>query len=467
MITFPKEFITLLQSSLPSEKCQCVINAFEQPPVTSVRLNSLKPYFELLNVPQNTLPIPWETNAFCLTERPSFVSDPLFHAGAYYVQESSSMIIGYLIKLLLNDLKDPALILDLCAAPGGKSTHILQNKRTQDLLIVNEVIKSRAHILSENIKKWGSTDQCIISLDSSVIGKSESLFQIMVGDLPCSGEGLFRKDSKAIAEWSIHHVNLCKQRQRRIVADVWPSLTSNGYFIYSTCTFNRRENEENIQWICKELGAETVSFSFPEHWNILEEESGCYRMLPGMVSGEGFFFSVLRKTSGKEKTREVKKSKISFIIKKPDQEIARYLSHTLSLLNYNESSCLVQENVIELYLKFFQCFQQPLSFGLFPGIYQKNKFKPSAEFILSNSFNNSLSSFHATDEQALAFLSRDPLRLELQEGIFVWNYQRIPIGYFIIKHNRVQHGWPMEWRIRNKPNIKEVYNNQQKLSLFL
>lgn len=467
MKAFPKEFIALLQSSLPREEYQCVLEAFEHTSSTSVRFNSQKTTFDLLQLPKDASPIPWEPHAVQLPYRPSFVSDPLFHAGAYYVQESSSMIIGYLIKELLKSLKDSALILDLCSAPGGKSTHILQNKRPQDLLIANEVIKSRAHILIENIKKWGHTDQCVISIDALAIGNCETAFNIIVADMPCSGEGLFRKDLQAIDEWGLKNVELCKQRQRRIAADIWPALSTDGYFIYATCTFNKLENEENIRWICKELGAETVPFSFSKEWNIYEQEKGCYRMLPGRVLGEGFFFSVLKKTAETEKIKKKKRTKITINSSKPNHEIARYLLKPMSLLTLNGHSSLVQEDIIEGFLTFFQSFPFPLYFGVAPGIFQKNKFKPSAEFILSNIYNKTLAHIEASDEEALAFLCREPMNLNLEEGLYGWNYHLVPIGYFMMLHNRVQHGWPMDWRIRNKPNIKTVYNHQQKLSLFL
>ena len=223
-------------------------------------------------------PVSWASNAYYLASRPVFTLDPLFHAGCYYVQEASSMFLEQIVK---RHVTQPVKVLDLCAAPGGKSTQLAAVLPKGSLLVANEVIRSRVPALVENLIKWGYPDYLVTNNDPAVIGQLTGFFDVVAADVPCSGEGMFRKDTAAVREWSMHTVRLCAERQRRIVADVWPALRPGGLLIYSTCTYNREENEENIDWICRQLGAEPV------------EEP--HRFMPHQIRGEGFFIAALRK----------------------------------------------------------------------------------------------------------------------------------------------------------------------------
>ncbi|MDR0845464.1 MAG: RsmB/NOP family class I SAM-dependent RNA methyltransferase, partial [Tannerella sp.] len=263
------------------------------------------------NPAKQTTPLPCERVKWCdtgyyLPERPSFTFDPLFHAGTYYVQEASSMFLEQAIR---QHVTAPVTCLDLCAAPGGKSTHLSSLLPGGSLLVSNEVIRSRAAILAENMLKWGSPDSIITNNDPKEIGQFAHLFDIIVADLPCSGEGMFRKDPASRNEWSIANVQLCATRQQRIIHDIWPALKPGGLLIYSTCTFNREENEENIAHIIENLDAEPLSISINEDWRISGATGGSipvYRFFPHKTKGEGFFLSVLRKSAEGTNERERK-----------------------------------------------------------------------------------------------------------------------------------------------------------------
>ena len=236
--------------------------------------------------------VPWCPTGRYLPERPVFTLDPHFHAGAYYVQEASSMFLTSLAHLF----KEQKIrrVLDLCAAPGGKSTLLAELLDPDGFLVANEVIKSRVGVLAQNMAKWGYAHVAVTNNDAKDFSRLPHCFDAILADLPCSGEGMFRKDPQAMQAWSPDAVRLCADRQRRIVADVWEALRPGGYLIYSTCTFNRLENEENVSWICDSLGASICPVPVHPDWGILEQE-GCYRFLPYRLRGEGLFFALLQK----------------------------------------------------------------------------------------------------------------------------------------------------------------------------
>ena len=236
--------------------------------------------------------VPWCTTGRFLLERPIFTLDPHFHAGAYYVQEASSMFLAQMAPFYKK--QGIKRVLDLCGAPGGKSTLLAEMLPEDGILVANEVIRSRVSILSENVAKWGYPNVVVTNNDAKDFQVLPRYFDLLLIDAPCSGEGMFRKEQKAKDEWSLAAVRLCAERQRRIVADVWETLRPGGFLIYSTCTFNRHENEENVAWICTHLGAKVVPLHLPPDWGIMEQE-GCYRFLPHRIKGEGLFFALLQK----------------------------------------------------------------------------------------------------------------------------------------------------------------------------
>jgi len=231
----------------------------------------------------------------------------MFHAGCYYVQEASSMFLEQALKQSV-DLSMPLKILDLCAAPGGKSTHILSLISKESLMVSNEVIKSRAAVLRDNITKWGYSNVVVTCSDPKNFQKLENYFDVIVVDAPCSGSGLFRRDPEAIKEWSLSNVQLCSRRQQRILTDVLPALKKEGVMIYSTCSYSKEENEDIGKWIMEEHKMESEELKIEKEWGIVQSEMG-YRFYPDKLKGEGFFLACFRKTDGKETASDRMKDK--------------------------------------------------------------------------------------------------------------------------------------------------------------
>jgi 16S rRNA C967 or C1407 C5-methylase (RsmB/RsmF family)/NOL1/NOP2/fmu family ribosome biogenesis protein len=258
--------------------------------------------------------VPWAEEGRYLVERPVFTLDPALHAGAYYVQEASSMFLAHALRGILAEQVEPVVALDLCAAPGGKSTHLYDLLPEGSLLIANEVIRPRAEVLAENLTKWGAMRVAVTNADPEVIGKRlEGICDLMVVDAPCSGEGMFRKDPDSVKEWSEDHVRLCADRQKRILADAWAALKPGGWLVYSTCTYNIQENEENLAWMRLSLGAETLQLQPNADWGVVEtQHAGMYgyRLYPHRLSGEGLFLGVVQKPAvGERASSNLRKRK--------------------------------------------------------------------------------------------------------------------------------------------------------------
>ena len=261
----------------------------QQSPV-SIRLNPFKT--QSLDVAAGLCDsaVPWcSATGRYLNERPNFTFDPLLHAGLYYVQEAASMIVDHIVRTFISE---PVRMLDLCAAPGGKSTALRAALPEGSLLFSNEPMRTRAQILSENLQKFGHEDVIVTNNYPRDYRKAGIMFDAILADVPCSGEGMFRKDDGARAEWSQQNVDNCWQLQREIVSDIWKCLQPGGLLIYSTCTFNAHEDEENVEWIASELGADIIELPVEEPWNITPAVVGnvpVCRFLPGISRSEGLF----------------------------------------------------------------------------------------------------------------------------------------------------------------------------------
>lgn len=270
--------------------------AHQQSAVVSIRTNPMKP----AKLPEwERSPVPWCSNGWYLSQRPQFTLDPLFHGGCYYVQEASSMFLQYVIEHLLQRNEEPIKVLDLCAAPGGKSTLLASCLRPDDLLISNEVIPLRNAILVENMNRWGYMNTWVSQNDPAVFGARPACFDVMLIDAPCTGSGLWRKDPAAIEEWSVDQVRFCSDRQKRIIGDALPALKNEGLLLYATCSFSPEENESILDWICKEFDVESLSVPLPEQWGITpttSPEYGAtgYRFYPWKLQGEGFFLAAFQ-----------------------------------------------------------------------------------------------------------------------------------------------------------------------------
>ncbi len=292
MLNLPSEFIERTRLLMGETECNALCQALQTDSPVSIRTNSGKKS----PIPPQAQNVPWTEKGFYLNRRPAFTFDPLFHAGYYYVQEAASMFIAQVIRRYVNR---PVVMLDLCAAPGGKSTLVRDELPEGSMLVANEVMRTRSQVLAENLIKWGNPEVIVTNNDPADFTPLGPLFDVVLTDVPCSGEGMFRKDEKAVSEWSPEAVDLCWKRQRRIVADIWPCLKPGGILIYSTCTFNREENEDNVAWIASNLGAEVLPVNTEAEWgitgNLTGEEFPVYRFLPHHTSGEGLFVAVLRK----------------------------------------------------------------------------------------------------------------------------------------------------------------------------
>ena len=296
MTVFPQAFTDMFSETYGPEISARVLAALgSEAPSVSIRLNPFRP--AKADFPDTT-PVPWSPHGFLLSERPNFTLDPLFHAGCYYVQDSSAMFVGELLRRVLPEMEPGLKMLDLCAAPGGKTTDAAASLREcfgdRFSLLANEVMRARYAVLRGNVRTWGDARVGVSSLDPAVFGREESVFDILLTDVPCSGEGMFRKDARALEEWSPDTVAFCASRQRRILSDAWPALRDGGILLYATCTFNPSENDENVRWIAQELGAEVLDPGDGGE-GILRTPAGGYALLPGLVPGEGQYAAVLRK----------------------------------------------------------------------------------------------------------------------------------------------------------------------------
>ena len=310
----------------------------EEAPV-SIRLNPAKQTAPVSRYEK----VKWCGTGYYLPERPSFTFDPLFHAGCYYVQEASSMFLEQVVKQYITS---PVVCLDLCAAPGGKSTHLSSLLPERSLLVSNEVIHSRANVLKENLIKWGSPYTVVTCNDPKEIGQLTHLFDVIVADLPCSGEGMFRKDPNSRNEWSMANVQLCAARQRRIIHDIWNCLKPGGLLVYSTCTFNREENEENIRYLVKQFDAEVLSLTVEDGWNIspaIEESFPMYRFYQHKTKGEGFCLSLLKKPDAERQTIKAPKLKSNNLTVLQSYSLTVYRSFSLRhTTKYNSSpACFI------------------------------------------------------------------------------------------------------------------------------
>lgn len=295
-VSLPPDFIRMMQEQYGSDAACALCHALlETEPEVSVRINPRKrpQTAEGETFPSETefalTPVPWCREGFYLSGRPPFTMDPLLHAGAYYVQEASSMYLAEILRRHCADIlaDTPLQALDLCAAPGGKSTLVAGLLPEGSTLLCNEPMAKRAQVLSENVQKWTRMREgrypvrCIVTQQMPAdFARFTDCFDLIVTDVPCSGEGMFRKDEEAVRGWSPEAVMRCSALQREIVETVWPTLREGALLVYSTCTFNRFEDEDNVRWICEHLGG-----------TLLEER----HFLPGRDRGEGFYIAAVRK----------------------------------------------------------------------------------------------------------------------------------------------------------------------------
>lgn len=423
------------------------LEVLDTPAPVSLHFNPIKS-----NKPENFDGVKWYANGVYLEERPVFTLDPLFHAGQYYVQEASSMFLAEAVRQTV-DLSKPLRVLDLAAAPGGKSTLLASLLHPESFILCNEVIKSRFRILDYNLSKWGMPNTNISNHDSKDFKHLEGLFDVILLDAPCSGEGLFRKDPGAVDHWDTEHVKFCSLRQRRILGNTVKLLRPGGTLIYSTCTYNGPENEENAQWLQESYALENIPLKTPSDWSIEERTIG-YQFYPHRVKGEGFYLASFRKTSGKEAKIKTGNAVKKFdLTAKEKSIIAPWLKTPEDLVlmeNKNGQIRAILKPHLDIHLQIAKTLirYEP---GTIIGSLKRDTFIPSAELALSTLVSDEISQVELSLEQSLRYLKKeDPKLEEIPAGWALVKYQGLPMGWVKGLKNRINNYYPKEWRIRMK-----------------
>ncbi len=416
-MNFPEGFKSKIEELLEKDS-EVFFQAMQQPPVISLKLNRRKPVDESSLGYEDLDSVKWCKSGRYLSSRPKFTLNPLMHAGVFYVQDASSMIYEAICDKVVPsafDTGSPLAVLDLCAAPGGKTTSIINALPDKSLVVANEFIASRAEILKENLIKWGYPDFIVTNSPTKNFRELAESFDIVAIDAPCSGEGMMRKEPIAISQWNEGLVKQCSSLQKEIIANGFEALKPGGYLIYSTCTFNRDENEENVDWMVKELGLVPFDPDFPESWGILkgiDTPYPCYRFMPHSTRGEGLFVALMRK-EGNYPPATQKKEKL---LKDLDRKV------------------------------------KVIGKGI-PRETTKGKETVAApESPLAVDFDSKKYPFVDLDmEKALAFLRHEQLNLapEIPKGFVIVRYKGYPLGFVNNLGNRANNLYPKHWRIRN------------------
>ena len=457
-MNLPQSFVERTRQLLGDEQYPLFEQALGTEVPVSIRPNRMK-----CNLPVAGEPVPWAPSGIYLEKRPTFTFDPLFHAGCYYVQEASSMFVE---RVLREYVQEPVVMLDLCAAPGGKSTLCRSALPEGSLLVANEVMRNRSQILAENLMKWGHPEVVVTNNDPADFTDLTHLFDVILTDVPCSGEGMFRKDQVAVDEWSLENVDICWQRQRRILSDIWPALKPGGLLIYSTCTFNREEDEDNVAWIARELGADVLEVLVEEAWgitgNLIGDSFPVYRFLPHKVKGEGFFLAVLRKHAGEVETvepRAEKKKKASKDVKgkAPQLSVPKEAKDWLQIpgdyqLTINGTNVQAFPKSHETVYTLLQQYVKVIHAGITLGEMKGKDLIPHHSLAMSTALaDGAFPKAEVTYEQAIAYLRKESLVLDagIPRGYVLLTYQNIPLGFMKNIGNRANNLYPQEWRIRS------------------
>ncbi|MFI3314650.1 MAG: rRNA cytosine-C5-methylase [Rikenellaceae bacterium] len=460
MERLPSDFINNINSIFEQTEAEELLKALDSEPVISIRYNPHK----MADEPSGER-VGWSSEGYYLPQRAVYTLDPLFHGGVYYSQEASSMFLEVVLKKVLSESEEDITALDMCAAPGGKSTLISSMLKERGVLVANEAIKSRAKILKENIIKWGVGNVIVSNSDSDAFSKSANMFDIVVVDTPCSGEGMFRKDKKSRAQWSKENVELCAMRSRRIVANAIESIKDGGVLVYSTCTFNRAENEQLIDWISDNYEIENIQLEIVAHWGITLTSASnidCYRFLPHKTKGEGFFIAAMRikkdgEVASRAKKTQRRKDKASGEGEKLSKEqiatASKWLDNQslpLEIVTRNGAIFAASKEMLQVVTALDKGLNI-IYFGVEMGEFFGNKFKPSHTLATSILQNRDLcNSVEVGREDALEFLRKNSLdAAPFKEGINLVCYKNTPLGYIKRIGARTNNLYPKEYRIYN------------------
>lgn len=343
-------------------------------------------------------------------------------------------------------------VLDLCAAPGGKTTH-LSSLFPESIVVANEVIKTRVPVLSENAVKWGMENILVSSNDAADFKALPGYFDLIVTDAPCSGSGMFRKDPEAISEWSLQHVALCSQRQRRIIQDSWTALKENGILVYCTCSFSKEENEDILDWIAETFAVESIPARRSVEWGIVETLSDKsrmygYRFYPDKIKGEGFFIACMRKKETAD-ARVLKPQSFLHLSKREESVVASYIKQPerYSVVRVKEEMRIIEKSYKEeLAVLYAALYVKKM--GVNAGRIIKNELVPDHELALSTIISPDKGAIDADLETALEFLRKKDIPSgNAAKGWNVVRFMGHNLGWVKVLPNRVNNYYPSASRI--------------------
>ncbi len=465
----PKDFEAYTRALMGESLYAVLEKGLAEEAPTSVRMNPFKTAAGQLQeatamVCRGAEPVAWCPEGVYLEQRPNFTFDPLLHAGCYYVQEAASMFVTHILRQLV---QRPVLMLDLCAAPGGKTTAARSVLPQGSMLLTNEPMKLRASILSENVQKFGHPDMLVTNNFPKDYRKTGLLFDVVLADVPCSGEGMFRKDEGAIDEWSTQNVANCSALQRSIIEDIWPCLREGGLLIYSTCTFNAHEDEENVNWIAEELGAVFVEIETRPEWNVtgsLTDNHPMYRFIPGKTRGEGLFVAVLRKHGESSSALESMKGKGTKEHRKDRKDknhrpsnnsfdglSGQWLTGDFTVTTLRDSLVAIPAEWLPIYERAAASLHV-LHAGVGLGMVKGRDVIPNESLALSVALRKEAFPRVEVDyPTAISYLRKEAVTLptDAPRGFVLVTYQQQPLGFVKNIGSRANNLYPQEWKIKS------------------
>ena len=448
-MTLPEEFVTYTRRLFGEELWQKFEKGMQEEPPVSLRLNPFKFDAARMELPgEGDGGVEWCPEGLYLKERPQFTLDPLLHAGAYYVQEAASMYVSHVLRSYACG-GEPLMVLDLCAAPGGKTTAVRSVLPEGSLLMANEPVRQRANILMENVQKFGHPDVMVTNSYAQDYRRSGLQFDVIIADVPCSGEGMFRKDKGAVEEWSVQNVQKCARLQREIIADIMPCLRPGGLLVYSTCTFNANEDEENTAHIAREYGMQ-----------LIEER----HFVPGATRTEGLYIAALRNpgdapgimlSAGRKKEKKPKKGNGA---RQPAVQGAKVMDQWVAAAGEYDITMLGGRAVAvkKAWRAQYDTALEKLRLmhaGVELGEPKGKDIVPAAGLALSLAFNGGAFPTAEVDTAtALAYLRREPIQLAegTERGYVAVAYLGLTLGFVKNLGNRTNNLYPQEWRIRKQ-----------------
>ncbi len=452
---FPLRFVERLRAQLGAAESEALLEALDTEPAATVRVHPEKGW-----LPADAEPVPWWEGGFYLPQRPLFTVDPAFHAGCYYVQEAASQFLGRIVASVAPAGKR---ILDLCAAPGGKTTLYASLAGPDGLVVANEIDRRRVQVLADNVRKWGTNNVAVVAGDSPAVCAFEQMFDVVAVDAPCSGEGMFRKDPNARAEWSEGNVGLCVERQRALLDDGWRALKPGGILIYSTCTFNREEDEEQLEGLFERVGGEACvaspELSCEASWGIVAGRVGAaqtFRFFPHRTCSEGLFVSVVAKSPEAHRSAPLprqRRSPLTDLPRAAGRELAGWLreSEAYEFVQAGDT-CYALRRAQAGLIRHLAATAGVIYSGVAMGQLYNGKLKPDHALALSTALDRGrVASAELDQARAVEYLRRGTVTPEgLTEGMNLVTHGGRPIGFAKRIGHRVNNLYPLTMRILNK-----------------